>query len=128
MHQYAMIGREQHHRVYIQADRNALDVVDRHIARTTFDMRDKGTVQARHLPPSILPSLPQFEAPAAPVNDDFVLIRPGTTIDDAERALILRTVQLTKGNKTRAAEILGITLKTLMNKLNKYEESNPQGQ
>jgi len=87
----------------------------------------EGAIQPRHLPPALLPAAPQPDAPPAPVNDDFVLIRPGTTIDDAERALILRTVQLTKGNKTRAAEILGITLKTLMNKLNRYEEASQQG-
>ena len=41
-----MIGRKQHHRVHIQADRNALDVVDGDIARAAFDMRDEGAVQA----------------------------------------------------------------------------------
>jgi DNA-binding protein Fis len=36
--------------------------------------------------------------------------------------MILRTVQKTKNNKTRAAELLGISLKTLHNKLNLYRE------
>jgi DNA-binding NtrC family response regulator len=44
----------------------------------------------------------------------------GTTVEDAERELILRTLKQTGGNKTRAAEILGISLKTLHNKLHKY--------
>jgi DNA-binding NtrC family response regulator len=86
----------------------------------------EGAVQSRHLPPSLLPALPQGEPAQPPAIEDFVMVRLGATIEDAERALILRTVQLTKGNKTRASEILGITLKTLMNKLNKYEESSSQ--
>ena len=44
----------------------------------------------------------------------------GTTVDEAEKALILRTLEHTRNNKTRAAEILGISLKTLHNKLKEY--------
>jgi len=45
----------------------------------------------------------------------------GTTVDEAERQLIFRTLAHTGNNKTRAAEILGISLKTLHNKLHKYK-------
>jgi DNA-binding NtrC family response regulator len=44
----------------------------------------------------------------------------GTTVEDAERQLILRTLAHAENNKTRTAEILGISLKTLHNKLHKY--------
>ena len=44
---------------------------------------------------------------------------PGTTVEEAERRLIMMTLEHTRDNKTRAAEILGISLKTLHNKLNK---------
>ena len=44
----------------------------------------------------------------------------GTTVEEAEKGLILRTLEHTKNNKTRAAEILGISLKTLHNKLKEY--------
>ena len=44
----------------------------------------------------------------------------GTTVEEAERSLILRTLEHTRNNKTRAAEILGISLKTLHNKLKEY--------
>jgi DNA-binding NtrC family response regulator len=37
--------------------------------------------------------------------------------------LILKTLESTKNNKTRAAEILGISLKTLHNKLKEYGSS-----
>jgi transcriptional regulator with PAS, ATPase and Fis domain len=49
-------------------------------------------------------------------------LAPGMTVDQAERALILMTLEHTKGNKTRAAEMLDISLKTLHNKLDRYEE------
>lgn len=44
----------------------------------------------------------------------------GSPIDEIEKEVILKTLQATKGNKTRAAEILRISLKTLHNKLKKY--------
>jgi len=39
-------------------------------------------------------------------------------IDEAERALILRALEVTKNNRTRTAELLGISVRTLRNKLN----------
>jgi DNA-binding NtrC family response regulator len=44
----------------------------------------------------------------------------GTTVDAVERELILQTLAATNQNKTRAAEMLGISLKTLHNKLKEY--------
>jgi DNA-binding NtrC family response regulator len=44
-------------------------------------------------------------------------VEVGTTVDEAERQLILKTLQSTQNNKTKAAEILGISSKTLQNKL-----------
>ena len=39
---------------------------------------------------------------------------------EAEKLLILKTLESTNNNKTRAAEILAISLKTLHNKLKEY--------
>jgi DNA-binding NtrC family response regulator len=50
----------------------------------------------------------------------LVTLPLGTTIDETERELILRTLAGMHNNKTRAAQILGISLKTLHNKLNRY--------
>ncbi len=47
----------------------------------------------------------------------------GTTLSEMERKLILQTLQLTQQNKTRAAQILGISIRTLRNKLNEYREA-----
>jgi DNA-binding NtrC family response regulator len=41
-------------------------------------------------------------------------------IRDMEKELILRTLKEVDGNKTRAAEILGVTVRTIRNKLNEY--------
>jgi len=51
---------------------------------------------------------------------DAVRVPIGTTVGEAEKNLILRTLEHTRNNKTRAAEILGISLKTLHNKLKEY--------
>jgi DNA-binding NtrC family response regulator len=59
--------------------------------------------------------------PAADFKEpDAIRLAVGTTVGEAEKALIQLTLQHTKNNKTRAAEILGISLKTLFNKLKEY--------
>ncbi|MGE0449514.1 MAG: sigma-54-dependent transcriptional regulator [Vicinamibacterales bacterium] len=69
-------------------------------------------IESRHLPPTLLNEpLPQHQPQVA--------LAPGTTVEEAERRLIMMTLEHTRDNKTRAAEILGISLKTLHNKLNK---------
>jgi DNA-binding NtrC family response regulator len=61
---------------------------------------------------------PALSPPPAPA--DAVVLPLGSTLDWAERQLLLRTLASTSNNKTRAAEILGITPKTLHNKLHRY--------
>ena len=47
-------------------------------------------------------------------------IRPGVTLKNMEKELILSTLKQTENNRTRAAEILGVTRQTLQNKLKEY--------
>jgi transcriptional regulator with PAS, ATPase and Fis domain len=64
-------------------------------------------------------------------SNENVSVPLGMPIDEVERLLIMRTLQKTENNKTRAAEMLGISLKTLHNKLNAYRERgllNEQGE
>ena len=66
--------------------------------------------------------------PQYPRNDEnAVVVEVGTTVDEAERQLILKTLNSTNNNKTRAAEILGITTKTLQNKLKEYASAGAAG-
>ena len=55
--------------------------------------------------------------------ENSVRVAVGTTVDEAERQLILKTLLSTHNNKTRAAEILGISSKTLQNKLKEYSNT-----
>lgn len=67
----------------------------------------------RHLPTQIQQAnVDQDKRPFA--------IRPGRSLKDMEKELILSTLRQTANNRTRAAEILGITRQTLQNKLKEY--------
>jgi DNA-binding NtrC family response regulator len=70
--------------------------------------------------PESLPLAPLGAAPAERAN--VVVLPVGTTLDDGEKQLILRTLQSVNNNKTRAAEILGTTPKTLHNKARRWRE------
>jgi two-component system response regulator FlrC len=50
------------------------------------------------------------------------LVQGGMSLFEMERKLIFQTLELTRQNKTRAAQILGISIRTLRNKLNTYRE------
>jgi DNA-binding NtrC family response regulator len=71
--------------------------------------------------PSARPAAPAVAAepvPALPV---------GQPLREVERQLILKTLETVGGNRVRAAEILGISPKTLYNKLGRYNaQSEPQ--
>jgi DNA-binding NtrC family response regulator len=57
---------------------------------------------------------------AQALDTSMVPVHVGSTVNDAERLLVLRTLEATGQNKTRAAEILDVSLKTLHNKLKEY--------
>jgi DNA-binding NtrC family response regulator len=87
-----------------------------------------GHLEAHHLPPGFgtRSVKPQLE-----IDTDAIQLKVGTTtVDEAEQLLILKTLESTGNNKTRAAEKLGISLKTLHNKLKEYgsatEAESPQ--
>ena len=79
------------------------------------------TISRQHLPA-------HFGRPAATGAGSLGALRfpPGVTVDQVERELIRQTLESTGNNKTRAAELLGISLKTLHNKLKEYA-SQEQG-
>ena len=63
----------------------------------------------REIRPLAQPAVPQTEA-----------LVPGTPISVLERMHVEKTLALTNGNRTRAAEMLGISLRTMRNKIKEY--------
>ena len=55
-------------------------------------------------------------------HEDNLTLPVGTPIEEVERQMIMRTLQKTNNSKKRAAELLGVSLKTIHNKLNLYRE------
>jgi len=51
-------------------------------------------------------------------------VKVGTSLDEAERRLILATLEDCSGDKKKTADILGISLKTLYNRLNEYKSAS----
>jgi DNA-binding NtrC family response regulator len=80
-------------------------------------------IDPRHLPPNFGSAALKTSA----VDGDGIRLEVGTTVEQAEKLLILKTLASTSNNKTRAAEILGISLKTLHNKLKEYGSSASAG-
>ncbi len=84
---------------------------------------EAGVVETKHLPPGF----GQITVRPGANDPDAVRLGVGTTVEEAEKLLILKTLEATNNNKTRAAEILGISLKTLHNKLKEYGSSAGDG-
>ncbi|HEX8984426.1 MAG TPA: sigma-54 dependent transcriptional regulator [Bryobacteraceae bacterium] len=110
----------------------------RNVLERAVILAGEGTIEMKHLPaflqgapaagtaaaagssPAPAAGLPAGQTQPAPPDADSVKFQIGTTVEEAEKGLILRTLEHTRNNKTRAAEILGISLKTLHNKLKEY--------
>jgi DNA-binding NtrC family response regulator len=83
------------------------------IERATI-LAERDFVEPKHLPTTLI----ERSVERLPT----LVLTPGMTVEEAERRLIMLTLEHTRNNKTRAAEILGISLKTLHNKLNRLKE------
>ncbi len=104
----------------------------RNVLERAVILAGEGAIEMKHLPALlqaqataapvvVAASVPETSDGAAPAESgDAVKFQIGTTVEEAEKGLILRTLEHTRNNKTRAAEILGISLKTLHNKLKEY--------
>ena len=94
----------------------------RNVLERAVIMAGENAIQMAHLPYDFGVSVGS-RPPAQVFEPESVRLPVGTTVGEAEKALIQLTLQHTKNNKTRAAEILGISLKTLFNKLKEYGAS-----
>jgi DNA-binding NtrC family response regulator len=101
----------------------------RNVMERAVILAGEGTVLPSHLSNSFggpalsapaASTAPAAGAPSTTASSDELRIQVGSTIEQAERALIELTLEHTRHNKTRAAEVLGISQKTLFNKLKEY--------
>ncbi len=94
----------------------------RNVLERAIILAGEGSIRLPHLPAAVHP---QSKRSASAREDDplTVTLSVGNTVAEAERAMIFKTLEHTKNNKTRAAEMLGISLKTMHNKLKEYEAS-----
>ena len=83
----------------------------RNVVQRAVVLSGTGLIDPEHLPDTILRATP---APEPRQNATVVPIR------EMERDAILRALEETNQDKRRAAQLLGISLKTLYNKLAKY--------
>ncbi len=87
--------------------RELKNVIQRAVISSTGDILDVSQLPQR---------IRQFK------NEDSTLtIRVGTSIEKVERELISRTLSYTRQNRTRASEILGISRRSLYNKIRRYD-------
>ncbi|MBV5271923.1 MAG: helix-turn-helix domain-containing protein [Afipia sp.] len=71
------------------------------------------------LPTSHVPGLRPLDGPAiAPRRVVRLLI--GATVEEIERELVLQTLARYEGNRTHAARVLGVSVRTLRNKIRQY--------
>ncbi len=89
----------------------------RNVVQRASILCKEGDIEPHHLPPSVRP-----KAGKSSGEPGTLMLSVGTTVEEAEKALILETLDVCKGVKTRAASMLGISTRTLYTKLHKYEE------
>jgi len=83
-------------------------------------MAAEGEIQLQHIPGAMrAPAPPPTVDP--PERDGMLQVAVGARLAEVERAFIRLTLKHTNNNKTRAAELLGLCLRTLHNKLRAYE-------
>jgi len=62
---------------------------------------------------------PENPAPSLAPNE-IVPLLIGSTVGEIERELVLQTLARCDGNRTRAARVLGVSVRTLRNKIRQY--------
>lgn len=84
----------------------------RNVVYRAFIMADE-VVDITHLPPDVLLPRPSLTGPT-------VCIQVGSSLAEAERRIIMATLEFCKGRRDRAAQMLGVSVKTLYNRLREY--------
>jgi DNA-binding NtrC family response regulator len=63
---------------------------------------------------------PEIPPPPSPAPNEVVPLLIGSTVGEIERELVLQTLARCDGNRTRAARVLGVSVRTLRNKIRQY--------
>jgi DNA-binding NtrC family response regulator len=86
----------------------------------------EGEVQARHLPgPAAAPQ--PVDTPQPISQEGLLQVRVGSRMEEVEEAYVRLTLKHANNNRRRAAEMLGICLRTLHNKLRSYDIERARG-
>jgi len=108
----------------------------RNIIERAVIVAGEGELHLRHLPGAVAGSTPPAPAvarPSAPVvpatvaaepamlPDDVLQVKVGTRMADVEEAFVRLTLKHTNNNKRKSAQLLGLCLRTLHNKLRAWE-------
>lgn len=104
------------HRAVLMAQGNAIDEAAILLPVKAVAAFASPAVTTDAQPPAVAQSNPQPQAPRQPNN------MVGRTVGDVERELIIDTLDHCLGNRTQAANVLGISIRTLRNKLKQYQE------
>jgi len=81
------------------------------ILRSMLSAGEETVLDVKHLPPMV-------KEPG--IRGSVVSFKPGTPLSEVERTMIIQTIKAVKGNKLKAAKILGISRRSLYNKLEDY--------
>jgi DNA-binding NtrC family response regulator len=104
----------------------------RNVIERAVVLTNDSVIHAHHLPDSVssetgrsMSEVWESDEPLASGEErrstnDEVSLRVGMSLEEATRSLMLRTLESTNFNKTRTAEILGVSAKTVYNKLKEW--------
>jgi DNA-binding NtrC family response regulator len=73
-----------------------------------------------HVFPAQMFPTPEIFASHSPAPNEVVPLLIGATVGEVERELVLQTLARCDGNRTRAARVLGVSVRTLRNKIRQY--------
>jgi len=89
----------------------------RNVIERAVIMAAEGEIQPRHLPGAVA----TLKIAAPPTPDDVLRLRAGSRMSEVEEAYLKLTLKHTNNNRRQAAELLGLCLRTLHNKIREYE-------
>ena len=123
--QYFLNELNVRHGTEVQFSLEALDAISAgswpgNVRQLKYAVERAYIVSETVIEPDVLPDL-ELDIGSGVGEDDSVRVTLGDTLAESERKIILATLERNEGDKKRTASELGISLKTLYNRLNEYE-------